>query len=69
MCIGSTAGGMGSRCGGSPGQFGSLIEPCIRKGNVRAILGKPLIYLCISRLDHNLSNPRVGGSNPPGRDE
>ena len=68
MCIGSTAGGCGVGCGGSPGQFSSLIEPCIRKGNVRADKGIPSVYKCISRLDPNLSNPRVGGSNPPGRD-
>ena len=64
----NTAGGLGSGCGGSPGQFSSLIEPCIRKGNVRASNDRPSFYYCISRLDHNLSNPRVGGSNPPGRD-
>ena len=37
MCIGSTVGGCGVGCGGGPDQFGSLIQPSTRKGNVRAI--------------------------------
>jgi len=51
------------------GRLSLLIEPHIRKGNVRADKGIPSVYKSISRLDPNLSNPRVGGSNPPGRVE
>jgi len=42
-------------------------RPC--KGNVRARLGRMGIQQSILRNHPNLSNPRVGGSNPPGRDE
>ena len=51
------------------GKIGLLIEPCICKGNVRAKWWESLFYQSIYRLDPNLSNPRVGGSNPPGRVE
>ena len=50
-------------------KIGLLIEPCICKGNVRAKWWESLFYQSIYRLDPNLSNPRVGGSNPPGRVE
>jgi len=56
-------------CGGGSNQLGSLIDPSICKGNVRASECETPIYLCSCRLDLNLSNPRVGGSNPPGRVE
>ena len=44
-----------------------LGKALIFKGNVRASKGETPIYECSFRLDLNLSNPRVGGSNPPGR--
>ena len=52
---------------GGLGRIGLLIEPCICKGNVRARCWISLFYQSIYRLDPNLSNPLVGGSNPPGR--
>ena len=67
MCIGSTVGGCGVGCGGSPGQFGILIQPSTRKGNVRATSRMHTIQKSNYTNDPNLSNPRVGGSNPPGR--
>ena len=36
---------------------------------VRAKVWESLFHKSIYRLDPNLSNPRVGGSNPPGRVE
>ena len=54
---------------GGLGMIGLLIEPCICKGNVRAKVWESLFYKSIYRLNPNLSNPLVGGSNPPGRDE
>ena len=57
---------MWSGCGGGLGSDRRFSLAIIRKGNVRAKVWESLFYKSIYRLDPDLSNPRVGGSNPPG---